>query len=94
MSELEESKAASITSNFAGLALALKEHIIHALQRVGFIHGFIWDGINDASALKAADVGILVNSAVEIAKQSSVHPTWKWPVGAGAWRAWRSQGVW
>jgi Mg2+-importing ATPase len=71
MSEKELSEAASITSIFAKLAPAQKEHIIHALQRKGHVVGFMGDGINDAPALKAADVGISVNSAVDIAKESS-----------------------
>jgi Mg2+-importing ATPase len=53
------------------LAPAQKEHIIHALQSKGHVVGFMGDGINDAPALKAADVGISVDSAVDIAKESS-----------------------
>jgi len=71
MGETELGKAASITSIFAKLAPAQKEHIIHALQSMGHVVGFMGDGINDAPALKAADVGISVNSAVDIAKESS-----------------------
>ena len=62
---------ASVTSVFARLAPAHKEHIIRALQSKGRVLGFMGDGINDAPALKAADVGISVDSAVEIAKESS-----------------------
>jgi Mg2+-importing ATPase len=71
MSELELAKAASVTSVFARLAPAHKEQIIHALQREDHVVAFMGDGINDAPALKAADVGISVNSAVDIAKESS-----------------------
>ena len=71
MSETELAEAASLTSIFAKLAPAQKEHIIHALQSKGHVVGFMGDGINDAPALKAADVGISVNSAVDIAKESS-----------------------
>jgi P-type Mg2+ transporter len=71
MSETELAEAASVTSVFARLAPAHKEHIIRALQRKGHVPGFIGDGINDAPALKAADVGISVDSAVDIAKESS-----------------------
>jgi Mg2+-importing ATPase len=60
-----------VTSVFARLAPAHKEHIIRALQSKGHVLGFMGDGINDAPALKAADVGISVNSAVDIAKESS-----------------------
>src|SRR5512142_133349 len=71
MSETELAEAASLTSIFAKLAPAQKEHIIHALQSKGHVVGFMGDGINDAPALKAADVGISVDSAVDIAKESS-----------------------
>jgi len=71
MSETELGEAANLTSIFAKLAPAQKEHIIHALQRKGHVIGFMGDGINDAPALKAADVGISVDSAVDIAKESS-----------------------
>jgi Mg2+-importing ATPase len=71
MSETELAEAVSATSVFARLAPAHKEHIIHALQSKGRVLGFMGDGINDAPALKAADVGISVDSAVDIAKESS-----------------------
>ena len=71
MSETQLAEAASGTSVFARLAPAHKERIIHALQSKGHVLGFMGDGINDAPALKAADVGISVDSAVDIAKESS-----------------------
>jgi Mg2+-importing ATPase len=71
MSETELAEAASATTVFARLAPAHKERIIRALQSKGHVLGFMGDGINDAPALKAADVGISVNSAVDIAKESS-----------------------
>ncbi|HEX7553519.1 MAG TPA: magnesium-translocating P-type ATPase [Geothrix sp.] len=71
MSEAELAEAANATSVFARLVPAHKERIIHALQSKGHVLGFMGDGINDAPALKAADVGISVNSAVDIAKESS-----------------------
>ena len=71
MSEPELAEAANATSVFARLAPAHKERIIHALQSKGHVLGFMGDGINDAPALKAADVGISVDSAVDIAKESS-----------------------
>jgi Mg2+-importing ATPase len=71
MSETALAEAASVTSVFARLAPAHKEHIIRALQSKGHVLGFMGDGINDAPALKAADVGISVDSAVDIAKESS-----------------------
>ena len=71
MNETELAEAASSTSVFARLAPAHKERIIRALQCKGHVVGFMGDGINDAPALKAADVGISVDSAVDIAKESS-----------------------
>jgi len=71
MSEAQLDEAVSTASIFAKLAPAHKEHIIRALQRKGHVVGFMGDGINDAPALKAADVGISVDSAVDIAKESS-----------------------
>jgi Mg2+-importing ATPase len=71
MSETELAEAASVTSVFARLAPAHKKRIIRALQSKGHVLGFMGDGINDAPALKASDVGISVDSAVDIAKESS-----------------------
>lgn len=50
---------------------AQKERIIRALQKKGHVVGYIGDGINDASALKMADVGISVSNAVDVAKESA-----------------------
>jgi Mg2+-importing ATPase len=71
MNETELGEAANATSVFARLAPAHKERIIRALQSKGHVVGFMGDGINDAPALKSADVGISVDSAVDIAKESS-----------------------
>jgi len=71
MSEQELAEAAATTSIFAKLDPGQKQHIIRALQCKGHVVGFMGDGINDAPALKAADVGISVDSAVDIAKESS-----------------------
>jgi Mg2+-importing ATPase len=64
-------EAAESTTVFAKLSPSHKERIIHALQSKGHVVGFMGDGINDAPALKAADVGISVDTAVDIAKESS-----------------------
>ena len=56
---------------FARLSPAHKQRIIRALQSRGHVVGFMGDGINDAPALRAADVGISVDSAVDIAKESA-----------------------
>ena len=71
LSEAALAEAASATSVFARLAPAHKERIIQALQSKAHVVGFMGDGINDAPALKAADVGISVDTAVDIAKESS-----------------------
>jgi Mg2+-importing ATPase len=71
MSEGELAVAVTASSVFARLAPAHKERIIRALQSKDHVVGFMGDGINDAPALKAADVGISVDSAVDIAKESS-----------------------
>ena len=71
MSETDLAEAASATSVFVRLVPAHKKRIIRALQSKGHVLGFMGDGINDAPALKAADVGISVDSAVDIAKESS-----------------------
>jgi P-type Mg2+ transporter len=56
---------------FAKLTPAQKERIVRALHRNGHVVGFLGDGINDSPALKAADVGISVDTAVDIAKESA-----------------------
>ncbi len=56
---------------FARLSPMQKEKVIRALHDSGHVVGFLGDGINDAPALKAADVGISVNNAVDIAKESA-----------------------
>jgi Mg2+-importing ATPase len=48
-----------------------KERILIALRKGGEVVGYLGDGINDASALHAADVGISVDSAVDVAKQAA-----------------------
>ena len=62
---------AETTVVFAKVAPAQKAKIIDALHRNGHVVGYLGDGINDGPALKAADVGISVDSAVDIAKESA-----------------------
>ena len=56
---------------FAKLTPLHKERIVRALRANGHIVGFMGDGINDAPALRAADIGISVDSAVDIAKEAA-----------------------
>jgi Mg2+-importing ATPase len=56
---------------FAEVEPNQKERIILALKKAGNVVGFMGDGINDASALHAADVGISVDSAVDVAKEAA-----------------------
>ncbi|MGA7192371.1 MAG: magnesium-translocating P-type ATPase [Anaerolineales bacterium] len=71
MDDAQLADSAESVTIFAKLSPSHKERIIRALQSKGHVVGFLGDGINDAPALKAADVGISVNSAVDIAKESS-----------------------
>ncbi len=56
---------------FAKLAPNQKKRVVEMLQANGHTVGFLGDGINDAPSLKAADIGISVDNAVDIAKESS-----------------------
>jgi Mg2+-importing ATPase len=56
---------------FAKVSPTQKARVITALQHRGHVVGFLGDGINDGPALKAADVGISVDTAVDIAKESA-----------------------
>ncbi len=67
----ELAKAAEECVLFARMSPAQKARTIQALQRRGHVVGFLGDGINDGLALKAADVGISVDTAVDIAKESA-----------------------
>ncbi|HUY69293.1 MAG TPA: magnesium-translocating P-type ATPase [Alphaproteobacteria bacterium] len=59
------------TTVFAKLSPAQKARVIAAFHRNGHVVGFLGDGINDGPALKAADVGVSVDTAVDIAKESA-----------------------
>ncbi len=71
MSDEQLADAAERTALFARVSPAHKQRIIEALQSRGHTVGFMGDGINDAPALHAADVGISVDTAVDIAKASA-----------------------
>lgn len=56
---------------FARLSPDQKERIIRQLRQAGHVVGYLGDGINDAPSLKSADVGISVDSAVDVAKEAA-----------------------
>jgi Mg2+-importing ATPase len=62
---------AAATDLFVEVDPQQKERIVRALQRAGHAVGFLGDGINDAPALHAADVGISVSEAVDVARESA-----------------------
>jgi P-type Mg2+ transporter len=59
------------TTVFARVTPMQKHRIIHALKRRGHVVGYMGDGINDAPSLHAADVGISVASAVDVARDAA-----------------------
>jgi Mg2+-importing ATPase len=71
LSDTELAEAAEHTTIFAKASPLQKSRIIRALQARGHTVGYLGDGINDAAALKDADVGISVDTAVDIAKESA-----------------------
>jgi P-type Mg2+ transporter len=71
MSAEQLADAAEKTTLFARVSPAHKQRIIKALQAHKHTVGFMGDGINDAPALHAADVGISVDTAVDIAKEAA-----------------------
>jgi Mg2+-importing ATPase len=71
LSDSELAQRAEHTTVFAKASPLQKSRIIRALQSRGHTVGYLGDGINDAAALKDADVGISVDSAVDIAKESA-----------------------
>jgi Mg2+-importing ATPase len=71
MSDTELADAAEKTTLFARLTPAHKQRIVRLLRGKGHVVGYMGDGINDAPALHAADIGISVDTAVDIAKESA-----------------------
>ena len=71
MSDAELADAAEKATLFARLSPAHKQRVIRVLRGNGHVVGFMGDGINDAPALKAADIGISVDTATDIAKESA-----------------------
>lgn len=64
-------KVAEDTSLFVEVDPNQKERIILALKKMGHVVGFLGDGVNDAPAMHAADVGISVDQAVDVAKEAA-----------------------
>lgn len=71
MSDHELVKAVEENTIFARVNPEQKKRVIISLQKNGHTVGYMGDGINDAPSLKAADVGISVNNAVNVAKDSA-----------------------
>ncbi|MDL2317917.1 magnesium-translocating P-type ATPase [Eubacteriales bacterium OttesenSCG-928-A19] len=71
MTEAELSEAVETTTVFAKLSPDQKATIVELLRRRGHTVGYMGDGINDAAAMKASDVGISVDTAVDVAKESA-----------------------
>ncbi|MFL8990221.1 magnesium-translocating P-type ATPase [Pseudomonas sp. QLc11A] len=71
MTDAELAKAVETTNVFAKLTPSHKERIVRLLKGNGHVVGFMGDGINDAPALRTADIGISVDSAVDIAKEAA-----------------------
>jgi len=71
MSKDELKEAVEVTNVFAKLSPQQKATIVSLLRENGHTVGYMGDGINDANAMKASDVGISVDTAVDIAKESA-----------------------
>ena len=71
MSDAELARAAESTDVFAKLTPDQKARVVSVLRENGHTVGFMGDGINDAAAMKAADIGISVDTAVDVAKESA-----------------------
>ena len=71
MSDEELAKVAETTDVFAKLTPDQKSRIVTVLRENGHTVGFMGDGINDAAAMKCADIGISVDTAVDVAKESA-----------------------
>lgn len=71
LSDDELAQRAEHTTIFAKMSPLQKSRVIRALKSRGHTVGYLGDGINDAAALKDADVGISVDSAVDVAKESA-----------------------
>ena len=71
MNDDELSRAIESTDVFAKLTPNQKARIVSLFRNNGHVVGYMGDGINDAAAMKAADIGISVDTAVDVAKESA-----------------------
>ncbi len=71
MSDEELAKASETTEVFAKLTPNQKARVVSILRKNGHTVGYMGDGINDAAAMKASDIGISVDTAVDVAKESA-----------------------
>lgn len=74
LDDLDDDQVATLarrTTLFARLTPLHKERVVSLLRREGHVVGFLGDGINDAPALRAADIGISVDGAVDIAREAA-----------------------
>ncbi|EFU76259.1 magnesium-translocating P-type ATPase [Lachnoanaerobaculum saburreum] len=71
MSDEKLREVAEDTDVFAKLTPSQKSRVVSVLRENGHTVGFMGDGINDAAAMKVADIGISVDTAVDVAKESA-----------------------
>ena len=71
MDDVQLEKAVEKANVFARLTPEQKSRIVSLLSKHGHVTGFLGDGVNDAPALRSADVGISVDSGVDIAKEAA-----------------------
>jgi Mg2+-importing ATPase len=71
MRDVELGVAAEKATLLARLTPGHKQRVIHALQQRGHVVGFLGDGINDSPALRVSDVGISVDTGVDVAKEAA-----------------------
>ncbi len=71
MTDAELAQSAQSVAVFAKLTPEQKARVVSVLRANGHTVGFMGDGINDAAAMKAADIGISVDTAVDVAKESA-----------------------
>lgn len=71
MSDQELQRRAATATIFSRTTPETKERIVLQLRKAGKVVGYLGDGINDAPALRAADVGVSVSNAVDVAKETA-----------------------